>query len=269
MTNTSLTALKTRIAATGISSWPLAIETTMTNGDLSQYSGAIAIEDNGEPLVELKDLGFLTFDPHPYQHVGAPYDHCSPTSIRQSVAERVQQAERILQHRHPGYRLKIFDAYRPLAVQTYMVDYTLNQLVQSQGLQADNLDDATTHTLMAEVLKIWAKPNTNPLTPPAHSTGAAVDLTIVDENGHPLDMGSEIDALGDVSLPNHFQNQEGEDAKRFQRNRELLHAVMSEAGFQRLCHEWWHFSYGDQMWVLLEQMGGSNEHTTAWYGRIQ
>lgn len=64
----------------------------------------------------------------------------------------------------------------------------------------------------AEVGRFWAAPSPDPATPPPHSTGGAVDLTLATTSGEPLDLGGEIDAIGAVSEPDHY-----DPARRSQR----------------------------------------------------
>ena len=150
-----------------------------------------------------------------------------------------------------------------------MIEHELNKLVKHRGLCASDLDDATYESLMEEVLMVWAKPDKNPLCPPPHSTGAAVDLTIVDGSGKQIDMGSEIDAIGNVSLPNYFLDSADPNEQIYHRNRELLCVVMTKAGFRRLPHEWWHFSFGDQVWAMLEWLDAPEKPINAIYGAAQ
>ncbi len=81
-------------------------------------------------------------------------------------------------------------------------------------------------------------------TPPPHSTGAAVDVTLVDDNKRVVDMGSPIDEMSERSLPDYFANNSVE-AQQYHAHRQLLHNVMLKAGFQRNPREWWHFSLGE------------------------
>ena len=82
-------------------------------------------------------------------------------------------------------------------------------------------------------------------------------------------MGSVIDAVGEVSLPNYFAGSLDEQEIVFHVNRELLNRVMSRAGFRRLPHEWWHFSFGDQVWALLEWLDNPAKIVNAIYGRVE
>lgn len=112
-------------------------------------------------------------------------------------------------------------------------------------------------------------PSSNPATPPPHSTGAAVDLTLADQAGEPLDLGSPIDAIGSVSEPDYFRAVASsssdpalcEQALVWQGRRDQLAAAMQAAGFAQHPNEWWHFSYGDQLWAWR------TGQTRAIYGR--
>ena len=228
----------------------------------------IPIHDCGEPLLPLP-LDLLRLEPHPYVAAGAPYgaDAC-PFRLRQGVIERLLQAQRLLEERSPGCRLAIFDAWRPLAVQRFMVAYATAEECQRRGVDPHQ-PSAELEAVEQEVGRFWAPPSDDPATPPPHSTGAAVDLTLAGPNGEPLDLGSPIDAIGAVSEPDHFDGvaREASDpelrsqAALFNQRRDLLAAVMLEAGFAQHPNEWWHFSHGDQLWAWR-----TGEHQ-AFYGR--
>jgi zinc D-Ala-D-Ala dipeptidase len=223
----------------------------------------IAIAECQEPLVELPEqLG--RFAPHPYEKLGAPYGERSPFSLREGVLGRLQQAQDCLQGLHPDWRLQVFDAYRPVAVQQFMVEYTLMAVLRDRGWQADQITPEQRQEALGQVHQFWAVPNLNPLTPPPHSTGAAIDLTIVDSTGQPIDMGGEIDELSVRSYPDHYVGLA--DSEALDQNRQLLNYCMSQAGFERHYHEWWHFSYGDQLWAWLRGRRDLGQYV-AIYGR--
>ena len=69
-----------------------------------------------------------------------------------------------------------------------------------------------------------------------HSRGVAVDLTLVDELGRALDMGTPFDAM--VEASHHFHPSLSLEV---QRNRFLLLGIMTQAGFLSLAEEWWHY----------------------------
>ena len=140
----------------------------------------IPILECGEPLVAIPLDLFAVESPHPYQKLGAPYGERSPYHLRQSVLNNLIQAQNFLQRHHPHWRIQIFDAYRPVAVQQFMVDYTFNQV--QKELAPSNLSVAECQAIWEQVYQIWAVPSSNPHTPPPHSTGGAVDVTLVDAN---------------------------------------------------------------------------------------
>ncbi len=212
----------------------------------------IAIDDNGEPLTELPSP-LWRIEPHPYQVLGAPYGQLgSPFRLRRGVVERLLRAERLLQHQRPQWRLAIFDAWRPLAVQQYMVDHAIASECRKRGIDADR-PSPLRNEVVAEVGRFWAPPSADPATPPPHSTGAAVDLTLAEVSGRLLAMGGEIDAIGPISEPDHHAAAAGLDpngeAGLWHGRRLLLRQVMERVGFAQHPNEWWHFSHGDQLWA--------------------
>ncbi len=207
---------------------------------------AMAITDCGEPLAPLPgDLPRVM--PHPYACLGAPYPvGGGPWRLRLAVVVRLLRARSILQATHPRWDLQIFDAWRPIAVQTFMVDHSL-QTELARASPSQQADPAWRRHVEQQVQRLWAIPSRDPRTPPPHSTGAAVDLTLVDHSGEPMPMGSAIDALGSESHPDYFATDPRQPTAHC--NRLRLRQAMLAAGFVMHPWEWWHFSYGDQLWA--------------------
>lgn len=112
-----------------------------------------------------------------------------------------------------GYRLKIWDAYRPVRATLAMVAWT-----ERQG-RTDLLDDG----YIARRSR--------------HNQGVAVDLTLVRaDDGTEIDMGTPFD---EFSASAHTANAVGVVAA----NRRILVDAMASAGFTNYTSEWWHFSY--------------------------
>ncbi len=226
----------------------------------------VPITDCGEPLVPIPLDQVAIVSPHPYVALGAPYGDRSPYWLRASALAALLSAQAHLQQQHPGWRLQIFDAYRPIPVQQFMVDYSLATLAQTQGYQVATLPDCLRATLLAQVQEFWAIPSQDPATPPPHSTGAAVDLTLLDDRGMPADMGSPIDEISARSHPDHFAHQTTATALVAHRHRQILYQAMTTAGFCQHPKEWWHFSLGDQLWAW-QQHQATGTPTVAHYGR--
>ena len=228
----------------------------------------ILIKEVNEPLVLIPLEKFAVESPHPYEKLGAPYGGKSPYYLRQSVVNALIQAQSYLQQLRPGWQIQIFDAFRPVAVQQFMVDYAFSQLLQSRALQLELLSDAEIEAIWQEVYKIWAVPNYNLATPPPHSTGAAIDITLVDNQGKVVDMGSPIDELSERSHPDYYGNSTSKTQQQYHGHRQLLHQVMLQANFRRNPGEWWHFCLGDQMWAWLCNLESATENFSASYGRV-
>ena len=216
----------------------------------------IPIHDCGEPMLELPPE-LLRLEPHPYAALGAPYGAgASPFQLREGVLMRLLQAQEHLQRQQPAWRLAIFDAWRPLAVQRFMVEHAIGEECTHRGV-ARRHPSPELDAVIASVGQFWAPPSDDPAMPPPHSTGAAVDLTLADSAGAELPMGSSIDVIGAVSEPDHFLEQASQLAEGDERrmcliwhgHRVALRAAMQAAGFAQHPNEWWHFSWGDQLWA--------------------
>ncbi|MDM3214624.1 D-alanyl-D-alanine dipeptidase [Citrobacter sp. Cf093] len=73
-----------------------------------------------------------------------------------------------------------------------------------------------------------------------HSRGTAIDVTLMDDRGHLLDMGAGFDEMHDRSYAWHPSV-----PPAAQRNRLLLNAIMFGGGFVGINSEWWHFELPD------------------------
>ena len=207
----------------------------------------IPIEDCGEPLQALPPA-LLRMEPHPYMALGAPYGTSgNPFQLRLGVVQRLLDAQQQLVEHDPRLRLSIFDAWRPIAVQAFMVHHNIAELCRERGVEARS--GYAFDQVVADVGRFWAAPSRDPATPPPHSTGAAVDLTLSSSDGTPLAMGGEIDAIGAVSEPQHYAGREDSEARCWHQRRQLLAEVMGSAGFAQHPNEWWHYSFGDQLWA--------------------
>jgi zinc D-Ala-D-Ala dipeptidase len=229
----------------------------------------IPIIECNEPLVEIPLKLFAVESPHPYEKLGAPYGKHSPYFVRQSVVDCLITAQNYLQILYPDWQIQIFDAYRPVSVQQFMVDYSFAQALRERKLCEGELSLNQRQEVWKAVYEIWAVPSLDEKTPPPHSTGGAVDVTLVDRVGQIVNMGSPIDEMSQRSLPDYYANSSEPDAQQYHGNRQLLCNVMLKAGFQRNPREWWHFCLGDQMWAWLNnESNPKNPPLTARYGRI-
>lgn len=148
------------------------------------------------------------------------YGEFSSCYLQKDVAEKLVRAHSLLRSRFPYYRFLIFDGARPVSIQQLMWDSVALPPLERQ--------------------KYLSNPGNFSL----HNFGAAVDLTIVDEDGRELDMGTPYDYFGTEAHPRNEGRMyaEGKLSATQIMNRELLRSVMREAGFTGIETEWWHFN---------------------------
>lgn len=148
----------------------------------------LPIKECGEQLIPIPNEIYC-LNPHPYHSLGAPYDHFSdPWHLRSRLVEKLLQVENFLRQHNSHVRLALYDCWRPVKIQAFMVDYTIQQECSFRGLLLNDPANADAISeVVDEVSSFWAKPTENPRTPPPHSTGGAVDLTLCDLDGAVLE----------------------------------------------------------------------------------
>ena len=126
-----------------------------------------------------------------------------------------------------GYRLKVFDAYRPAcAVRSFVL----------WGIEDLDLRMKPYFYPALEKQELFKKGYIAKMS--SHSRGSAVDLTLLDmRSGRELDMGSPFDLFSELSHP----DSRGVTEEQYE-NRMLLQKAMIRNGFQPIDCEWWHFS---------------------------
>lgn len=110
-----------------------------------------------------------------------------------------------------GYRIKLFDCYRPLDIQKKMWKIVPN---------ADYVADPKKGSI--------------------HNRGGAVDITLVDKNAKELDMGTSFDFFGPEASHNYQYF-----SRKIRKNRTLLKEVMLKHNFKSFDSEWWHYNLVD------------------------
>ncbi|MES1940528.1 D-alanyl-D-alanine dipeptidase [Salinisphaera sp. T5B8] len=197
----------------------------------------LPIVDNGEILVPAS-LAPERVLVRPRYHLEGLPGALPECFVRESVLERLLSAAANLPH---GHRLVLFDAWRPLALQRWLFERFACEL--EQGGELEHIDEFVSRPM----------PDLEH-SPPYHLTGGAVDLSIAGPNGRLLDMGSDFDAMTDASHTAWFEQAtvDDEHAARWRDNRRMLYHAMLGAGFVNIPSEWWHYSYGDQLWAAFQ-----------------
>ncbi|MDR1896909.1 MAG: M15 family metallopeptidase [Prevotellaceae bacterium] len=137
--------------------------------------------------------------------------------LQPEAAKKLVLAQKYLKQSCPQYRIIVYDAARPQWAQEIMWNKVKNTPMKNYVASPGRIS--------------------------MHSYGVAVDVSILDQNNHELDMGTCVDFLGALAEPRNealFLSTGKLTAKQID-NRKLLRTVMKKAGFNGIPNEWWHF----------------------------
>jgi D-alanyl-D-alanine dipeptidase len=209
-----------------------------------------------EPLVDIRGHG-IAGENYYWSQRNPPYWQRIEGAIpdlwlRETVAGKLAAANTTLAK--AGLELFVLDAWRPRAVQAYFHDVWMPAQLRKHHPELDG------ESLTREIERYWAAPTRGENSPAPHATGGAVDLTLRFIGGDFLWMGSLFDDATEIAHRDHFESRG--DAMCFsdaeaRANRRLLHWAMNNQGFSGHAEEWWHFSWGDQMWAAEKGMAAA------------
>ncbi len=188
-------------------------------------SGFVVLADYVPPIVQ--EIRYYST----YNFIGDRIDgYEEPVALLTKEAARALKSvsnEMIVQ----GYRLKIFDAYRPTTAVKHFVLWGIEDLdLRMKPFFYPDLDKEDLF-----VKGYIAKRS-------SHSRGSTVDLTLLDmQTGKEVDMGSPFDLFSEVSHPDY----RGVTDEQYE-NRMLLQSTMVRNGFVPIDCEWWHFTLADE-----------------------
>ncbi len=144
------------------------------------------------------------------------YQGITKIFLADTAARALRDAEQALTAMRPGYSLLVYDGVRPVSVQKFMWDVV-------KGTPQSEFVCTPGNSL--------------------HNYGVAVDLTVLDQTGTPLDMGAGFDEFSDrarIDIEARLL-EDGVLTREQIENRALLRKVMTEEGFMTIPNEWWHF----------------------------
>jgi D-alanyl-D-alanine dipeptidase len=166
-------------------------------------------------LVELK---YATADNFMKKDV---YGCLTHAYLQKETMAKLKKAQALLEKEHPGYHLLIYDAARPLSKQWELWN-TLTEYPPAK--RRTYVADPKEHSI--------------------HNYGSAIDLTVADEKGNPLEMGTKYDFFGELAYPKEEARflKAGKLSQKAIDNRLILRKAMTQAGFTAIDYEWWHFN---------------------------
>lgn len=188
---------------------------------------AMQVQDCGEQLVDLGKLNYQI-----KLERASFYD--GYTKVRESVVKKLNEARELLPQ---GFDFFFSEGHRPITLQNEMY----NEYYAHLAAAHPDWDDAK---LKIETSKYVAPAKDVP----PHSTGGAIDITLIDANGNEVDMGSILDETPDKNENRNFTYAKNitETART---NRGILINALQQVGFVNYPAEWWHWSYGDKYWA--------------------
>lgn len=189
---------------------------------------AVPVQECGERLVDLRRDGHLLVDERKRQDSAGAFAY-----LREGVRDRLLEAQAQLPR---GMRLLFVEGYRPPSLQRrYFEDYAAR-------LRAEHPD------WVPEQVRTAASRYVSPPEIAPHSAGAAVDLTLADDDGDELDMGTRLNATPEESAGACYTQADNITA-RARCHRDILSTALTAVGLVNYPTEWWHWSHGDRYWA--------------------
>lgn len=190
---------------------------------------AVPIRDCGEALVSVRDAGGTLR----WSDKRLP-ENTLHHFVRRGVADRLHAAQR---HLPRGVHLQLDEGLRPAWLQRRF-------FVGHRARLAARHPDWSDEALHRETQRFVADPDAAA----PHTTGGAVDVCLVDDDGREIDVGSEPDVPAHLCEGRCYTAADNlTPAAR--RARGWLVDAMHAAGFVNYFTEWWHWSFGDQYWA--------------------
>ncbi len=164
---------------------------------------------------------------------------CEYFLLRQKIYDKLTEAHKYLPK---GYHFKAFELYRPIKRQVYYWECVLREMEEKYPYMTPKKIEEMANVYIANPYKQGS----------GHQTGAALDLTLCDENNKELDMGTSWREFNELTSTFSNSPKLSETQKK---NRKILYDAMITAGFVNYFEEWWHYSYGDIEWAVITKIG--------------
>ena len=171
-------------------------------------------------LVDLRlfapDIDYFLVFATPDNYIGRPLYSRDTCLIQEGTAKKLAKAQEMV--KEDGYRIRVYDAYRPSSV---------------SGILFKQVPDPSF---------------VSPAGKSYHNRGVSVDITLVDEEGNELEMPSGVMELNEKARRNQPMTDEAKA------NLAYLTAVMKKCGFQSVSNEWWHYTDWDAKKFMVSDL---------------
>lgn len=219
---------------------------SLNDPDLS----GIKIRDCGEPLKQVLSDKRIHVIP---AYAGLGFRTASNSILLRSGAfAALQKAANTLPQQ---FTLIVWDGLRTLATQQEIAERFDQELIKLRVSQEQRVALAKQY-----IAPVPQSKHDLDIAPPAHATGGAVDVTLGDVSGLPLDLGAGFDEFSEVAWLDHFEslNIEGNQiaAHNLERRdlRRILYWTMINAGFSPYKWEFWHFEFRTRRAAAFHQL---------------
>jgi D-alanyl-D-alanine dipeptidase len=169
----------------------------------------VPVHECGEPLVALEQEGRVFLRPA-YLELG----YASASQVVHLRATAAWGLHLAASNLPSGFSLVVWDGWRPVELQAELYAQYRAEIAAETGLTGDALETATQ--------KFVSLPSTDPAKPSPHLTGGAVDLTLGDRLGRPLEMGGDFDELSARTAPGFYEAAQDDTAEAVYRDRRRL-----------------------------------------------
>jgi len=187
---------------------------------------SLPVDAVDEPLVDVRTLPGIRLNDL-YAGDG------SYVYMREGLANRLVAAQQALP---AGYGFVVYEGLRAQHMQEFYFETYHSDLLSADPTLTDD-----------ECFRLTSRFISPPDIAP-HVSGAALDLTLCDDNGTELDLGTPINATPETSCGACYTAATDIDPAA-RRHRDVMGAALRSAGFVNYPTEWWHWSYGDRYWA--------------------
>jgi len=165
--------------------------------------------------------------------------------LRKTVFNKLQEIQKKLPN---NTNLKIYSAFRPKKIQIEMWEKELKKNKKLFKNKTKQEIEQITRKEIADPRQGFG----------GHQTGGAIDISLCDDKGKDFNMGTNWLEFNEKTITSCKIL-----SKEEKENRKLLLNLMAKQGFKNYPKEWWHFSYGDQMW------GAYSKRKSCFYGEAK
>lgn len=197
---------------------------------------AISIHENHEPLIDLTNQKEIAYGPAPLIPNNTNY-----TKMRKTVYDKLKQAQATLPD---GLKFCLYEGYRSLDLQQKIFQERYDNLSRVNPKMTHEQIFIESTKFVSPVINLDGSKNI-----PPHSTGAAIDVYLIDQKGKVVDMGIHLDDTYNDLQGVRCKTDSQAISEKAKEYRKIMGKALQAVGFVNYPTEYWHWSYGDRYWA--------------------